>query len=69
MAKGNRFNLYIGDKELAKLKALAKSGEISLSEVVRRSLAVYEFLDKEKRSGGKLVIRSTLGGEKEVVLL
>lgn len=40
----------------------------SLTEVIRRSLAVYEFLWKEKSKGAEVVIR-TDDTEKELVLL
>ena len=40
----------------------------SLSEVIRRALAVYEFLWAEKRLGAKIVLRGE-EGDKELVLL
>ena len=40
----------------------------SLTEVICRAVAVYEFLWSEKKDGGKLVIKGR-SGEKEVVLL
>ena len=40
----------------------------SLAEVIRRSLATYEFLYTQTKKGKKLIIKSS-DGEKEVVLL
>ena len=40
----------------------------SLAEVIRKSLATYEFLHMQTKRGGKVVIKSS-GGEKELVLL
>ncbi|MBI3823442.1 MAG: hypothetical protein HY289_12300 [Planctomycetes bacterium] len=40
----------------------------SLTEVVQRALAVYEFLHAEKQKGNQLIVKGE-GGEKEVVLL
>lgn len=41
----------------------------SLTEVVQRALAVYDFLHAEKAKGNALVVKDADGGEKEVVLL
>ena len=41
----------------------------SLSEVVRRALAVYEFLHKEKQEGATLLLRSEDGTERQLELL
>ena len=41
----------------------------SLVEVVRRSLAVCDFLWAENAKGGKLVIKAKNGTERDVVLL
>ena len=42
----------------------------SLAEVIRRSLAVYEFLWNETKKGRQLVVRAPdEGTEKEMVLL
>ena len=40
----------------------------SLAEVIRRALAVYDFLWSESAQGGKLVVKGKQG-EKELVLL
>jgi hypothetical protein len=39
-----------------------------LAEVIRRAVAVYEFLWREKDSGAKLIVKGP-DGEKELVLL
>ena len=41
----------------------------SLAEVIRKSLAVYETLQAQTKNGGKVIIKSSSGREKEVVLL
>jgi hypothetical protein len=40
----------------------------SLAEVIRRALAVYDFLHSEKEKGGRLVVQDD-AGERELVLL
>ena len=53
----------------AKLEILRDDTQAdSMTEVIRRSLEVYEFLWSEKKAGGRLVIHND-DGEKEVVLL
>lgn len=41
----------------------------SMSEVIRRALAVYDFLWGEKTNGSITLLRSRDGDEKELVLL
>lgn len=40
----------------------------SLTEVIRRALAVYDVLWEEKRKGGTTIIRNGTG-EKELILI
>jgi len=39
-----------------------------MTQVIRKALAVYDFLWQEKSKGGKLVVKSE-DGERELVLL
>lgn len=41
----------------------------SMSEVIRRALAVYDFLWEAKQAGDKPILRSKDGNERELVLL
>jgi hypothetical protein len=41
----------------------------SMSEVIRRALAVYDFLWHEKAKGASTFIRSRDGNERELVML
>ena len=64
-----RLNLEMSNSVRKKLEKLQQQTEAdSLAEVIRRSLAVYDFLWSEKRKGGKLVIKSS-DGDKEVVII
>ena len=45
-----------------------ETGAHSLTEVISRSLAVYDFLWEQKKAGGKLIIRG-IEGDREVVIL
>ena len=45
-----------------------ETGAHSLAEVISRSLAVYDYLWKQKKTGGKLLIKDS-EGEREVVIL
>jgi hypothetical protein len=59
----------MGESARQKLEALRDQTQAnSLTEVVQRALAVYEFLHAEKQKGNQLVVKGP-DGEKEVVLL
>jgi hypothetical protein len=65
----SRVNLEMGESARQKLEALRDRTQAnSLTEVVQRALAVYEFLHAEKQKGNQLVVKGP-DGEKEVVLL
>ena len=60
----------MGEAARQKLEALRDLTQAnSLTEVVQRALAVYDFLHAEKAKGNALVVKDVEGGEKEVVLL
>jgi hypothetical protein len=66
----SRLTLDLPEPVRAKLDALRDHTHAdSLVEVVRRALAVYDFLWAEKAEGGKLVIKLEDGTEREVILL
>jgi hypothetical protein len=47
---------------------MSEETDSSLSEVVRKSLAVYDLIRSEVQNGGTVIIR-TEGGEKELVIV
>lgn len=61
-------NLEMPPQVRAKLETLSEESGHSLSEVVRRSLAVFELLWSETQDGGTIVIRNGKK-EKEVVII
>jgi hypothetical protein len=60
--------LELSPRVREKLQSLSDETDQNLSEVVRRALAVYDFILTETKKGGELIIR-TPDGEKELVLL
>ena len=63
-----RLNLDIPEKERALLENLReRTGAASFTEVIRRALAVYDFLWDEK-TGGSVVIRNAEGEEYKLLL-
>ncbi|TWT72651.1 hypothetical protein Pan14r_49710 [Crateriforma conspicua] len=52
-----------------KLEKISDQTDESLSQVVRRSVAVYEMLLAETNAGGEIVIKANDGTEKHVVLI
>lgn len=54
------------------LKDLAKAKRVSVTEAVRRAIAVWKFLEDEKEKGNKIAIVENVDGTdrvREVVLL
>ena len=63
-----RMNLEMSQRVRDKLERLSEETDLSLSEVVRKSLAIYDLLWKETQAGGSIIIR-TDENEKEVVIV
>jgi hypothetical protein len=69
-AKKVRLNLELSEDVRKRLEALRGRTEAdSLAEVIRRALAVYDFLWTERKRGGKLVVRGSDDTEHTVVLI
>jgi hypothetical protein len=67
--KGGRLNLEIGKDIRERMEELRdETGSRSLTDVVSRALAVYEYLWKQKKAGGKVLIKDS-DGTRELVLL
>ena len=67
--KGGRLNLEIGKEVRERMEELMdETGARSLTDVVSRALAVYDFLCKQKKKGGKLLIQDD-ESTRELVLL
>ena len=67
--KGGRLNLEIGKDIRDRMEELRdESGSRSLTDVVSRALAVYEYLWRQKKAGGKVLIKDS-EGTRELVLL
>jgi len=65
-----RMNLDMPVKAKSKLEDLRDLTHAdSMSEVIRKALAVYDFLWHEKAKGASTFIRSRDGNERELVLL
>lgn len=61
-------NLEMSLRVRERVEKLSELTDQSLSEVVRKSLAIYDLLLTETQEGGTIVIR-TKNGEKEVVIV
>ena len=67
--KGGRLNLEIGKEVRERMEELMdETGARSLTDVVSRALAVYDFLCRQKKKGGKILIQDD-DGTRELVLL
>jgi hypothetical protein len=64
-----RLTMEMTEDVRKKLECLREETQAdSLAEVIRRALAVYDFLWREKAEGAKLVVKGSKG-DKELVLL
>lgn len=52
-----RLDLHVSDVVKAKLEALARSEGATLSDIVRRALAVYEVIVAHTREGATIQIK------------
>jgi len=69
-AKKTRLNLELTEEVRKRLEALRGRTEAdSLAEVIRRALAVYDFLWTERENGAELLVRDPDRTESKVVLL
>jgi len=64
-----RLNLVVSTTVRERLESLRDETEAeSMTQVIRRALAVYDFLCQERKRGAKLMVKSE-DGERELVLL
>lgn len=63
-----RVNFEMDDSKLDELKKLVKELKaVSAADVIRSSIDLYKFLEKEKASGKKIIVRDDKGNnEKEI---
>lgn len=65
-----RLNVNLNKETAAALKELAAKQQISLTEAVRRAVAVLKFIDEEKSQGRKIqTMDSQERNKREVVLM
>lgn len=67
-ARAARMTIELPPKARAKLEAISGRTDQSLSEVIRRALALYALLEAEAEKGGALIIRGP-GGDREIVVV
>ena len=65
-----RVNFELDEDKLKELKELVKSLKaVSSADVIRSSIDLYKFLEKERSRGGRIIIRNDNMPEKEIILL
>ena len=68
--KTSRINLRVTPEQQRKLKKLSRAtGNVSMTETVRRALVVYEYLWKVKKQNGRVVIVDKDGNKSDLTLL
>jgi len=69
-AQSVRLNVNLNTATAETLKKLSEELGVSFTEVVRRSISLYEFLDSERRSGHRVQISDPIANEtRELVLM
>ena len=64
-----RLNLAIKPEVRSRMDALcSETSAETITELIRRSLAVYDYLWTQKKSGAKLIVQDE-NGQREIVLL
>jgi len=63
-----KFTLEFGPKSTERLEQIATSQETSRADVVRRALEVYDELLSRKEQGGHILVTSSDGKEREVLI-
>jgi len=65
-----RLSLDLDSKVKSQLEVLrSRSGAASLTEVIRRSLALYDVVTDHQTTGGSIVFKRSDGTEERLVLL
>ncbi|WP_433917369.1 ribbon-helix-helix protein, CopG family [Streptomyces canus] len=64
-----RLSVNINDDTADALKRLKSAKGISITEAVRRAVALYDLVDRETGSTGKLQIVDADGNVREILLL
>jgi hypothetical protein len=68
--KMSRLNLALAEMVRARIEELQhETGAQTMTEVVSKSLAVYDFLWSRKKEGAKVLIENADGTSRELVLL
>lgn len=70
LKKRVRINLEIdSDVREAMAELQQKSGATSVTEVIRRALAVYDLITDHTMHGGKLILRNSDGEDEQLRIL
>ena len=68
--KRSRLSLDLDERSNGHLDALCKAcGDATKTEVIKRSLALYELVQEHKRAGGALIFRHADGRDERLVIL
>lgn len=67
--KGGRLNLEMGKEVRERMEELKdETGARTLTDVVSKALAVYDYLWKQKRTGRKILVQDDEGTRELVIL-
>jgi len=53
---GRRLSVNVASDVAAAIEDLAKRHDTTITDVIRRAVSVYKFMDDEVRDGGKIMV-------------
>lgn len=64
-----RLNVNINSDAAAAIRDISKKRHISITEVIRRAIAIFQFLEHETATGSKIQLVDKSGHIREIVLI
>jgi len=69
MAKSTRYTIDLSPEFVQVLSNLAEAKQTTKSEIIRRSLMSYQFLESQLKNNGELIIKGENNKETKIVML
>lgn len=64
-----RLNININSDAAAAIRDISRKRHISITEVIRRAIAIFQFLEHETAAGSKIQVVDKSGHIREIVLI
>lgn len=64
-----RLSVNLNEEAANALRRISKKQRVSITEAVRRAIAIYDFIDRELAAGSKIQVVDSSGHVRELFLL